>query len=950
MKPSRFANIKLLLSFVLVISLFAPFVSKAETTEILTVAEAIANNSGTATVEGYIVGHTTGTNSYDREAPFGNDYNLAIADSPTETDPANILPVQLTSEFRTQFGLQTNPDIVGSKIQVTGSLEAYFTVPGLRSPTAVTFVEGGPNPDNPGDPQTLTIAEAKTKTGQTVTIQGVVTADNDTIGGGRLSTYVQDETGGINIFAFDPSAYPALHAGDLVKVTGSITTYNGLTEIEPESDGIQVLAENQALPSPQAVTLADFMNEAAAEPLEGMLVQVEGYVQSVPDSPAGGGYNVTIVDEEFNGTTLRVMETTNAISSIEEGKWYSFTGIMSQYNSYQLLPRSSADITLLENQPPAPDPSGEYEAVVSRVVDGDTIHIETPVLGTTSVRFVNIDTPETYHTPKNELDQSQLDHGLAAKNYMDTLLQPGDEVIIKVGEEPLDDYGRLLAQVIRIEDHLNTNLEMVEKGYAVTYFIWPVGDMEEYEMYQAAVRGAYDAGLGIWNPDNPLLELPFEFRAREQGGGLDKPVGHSDTKQYVTPELWETVPVDKRIFFWSEAEAQAAGFTPADGGTTPEDPAILTIAEARDLADGESVTVEGIVTTVPGSWGSKGFYVQDETGGIYVYQSSDGISQGDQVRIKGTLGQFNDEKQLSDPTIDVLDSDQPLPEAAVISPAGVNDEVQGELVKLEGVTVTDIVEQSYGTVEFKAEKGDESVLVRIDNRTGYDYDGFTADYKAGDVINVSGIASIFKGTYQVKPRGKADLELADANASVGSLSFKTEAVNGRKTQVIISGQELNDLRAGQLTIQFDENSLNFLGAESLTDGLTNPVVSDQKGKVELAFAKLGDPALEGNQELIALTFVQKGKSDQAWHIQVKNITLADSKGNEKEQAAFIYYFSGETASLSGDINDDGRVSLADLALLSIYLGTESEAEIARADLNQDGHVDEKDYDLLVKAI
>ncbi|MET3696788.1 endonuclease YncB(thermonuclease family) [Bacillus oleivorans] len=950
MKQLRSASLRLILSFVLVVSLISPFVSKAETADAISVAEAIANNTGTATVEGYIVGHTTGTNSYDREAPFANDYNLAIADSPTETDPAKILPVQLTSEFRLQFGLQTNPDIIGSKIQVKGSLEPYFTVPGLRQPTSITFVEGEPNPEEPGDPQALTIADAKTKTGQMVTIEGVVTADNDAIGGGRLSTYMQDETGGINIFAFDPSTYPSLDEGDLVEVTGTITIYNGLTEIEPEANGIQVVAENQPLPSPQTITLADFMNEATAEPFEGTLVQVEGYVQSVLSSHAGGGYNVTIVDEEFNGTTLRVMEGTNAISSIEQGKWYSFTGIMSQYNSYQLLPRSSEDIQLLENQPPAPDPSGEYEAVVSRVVDGDTINITTPVLGTTSVRFVNIDTPETYHNPQNELDQSQLEHGLAAKEYMSTLLEPGDEVIVKVGEEPLDDYGRLLAQVIRKEDNLNTNLEMVQKGYAVTYFIWPVGDMDEYEIYQAAVREASQAGLGIWNPEDPLLELPFEFRAREQGGGLDKPVGHSDTKEYVAPELWETVPVDKRIFFWSEAEAQAAGFTPADGETNPEEPSIFTIADARKLADGETVTVEGVITTVPGSWGSKGFYVQDETGGIYVYQSGTGISQGDLVRIEGTLGQFNEEKQLTNPTIKVLSSNQPLPEAVIVSPAEVNQDVQGELVKLDGVTITEIKEQSYGTVEFLAVKGEESVLVRIDNRTGYDYAAFTSQFKEGDVINVTGIASIFRGTFQVKPRGEADLELSYVDDSIGSFTFTTAPGDGRKTKVILTGQELKDFRAGKLTIQFDEKALNFLGAESLTDDLTDPVVSEAKGKVELAFAKLGETGLEGNQDLYALTFVQKGKADQAWNIQVKDIFLADSEGNEEEQAGFIYYFSGETSSLSGDVNGDGQVSLADLALLSALIGTESEAEIEKADLNQDGQVDEKDYKILVKFI
>ncbi len=198
-------------------------------------------------------------------------------------------------------------------------------------------------------------------------------------------------------------------------------------------------------------------------------------------------------------------------------------------------------------------------------MDGDTIHLDTPVLGATKVRYVNIDTPETYHSPKNELDQNQLDHGNAAKVYLNSLLQPGDEVIVKVGEEATDDYGRLLAQIIRKSDGLNTNLEMVQQGYASTYFLWPIGDESDYEMYQSAVKKAKDAGIGIWNPENPLLELPFEFRAREQGKGLLRYVGNSQTKEYVAPKNFEEVPVEKRIFFASAQEAEANGYTAADG-------------------------------------------------------------------------------------------------------------------------------------------------------------------------------------------------------------------------------------------------------------------------------------------------------------------------------------------------------------------------------------------------
>ncbi|MBP3041298.1 thermonuclease family protein, partial [Bacillaceae bacterium Marseille-Q3522] len=425
-------------------------------------------------------------------------------------------------------------------------------------------VDPEPDPENPGE--SVSIAEArKAQTGQEVTVTGVVTADNTAIGGGRLSTYIQDETAGINVFTFETAGFPELKEGQEIKVTGKIDEYRQLLEIVPNADEIEIVSENNELPQALELSLQDLNNESVAESKEGQLIKVQGYVQEKPDAPAGGGYNVAIVDADFNGTTIRIMEGTDAISAVEEGKWYEFTGVLSQYNNYQVLPRKAADIQLLAEQPEPPSSVGEYESTVASVVDGDTIHLQTPVLRTTKVRYVNIDTPETYHTPKNEADESQKRHGEAAKAYLNELLKPGDKVIVKVGEEATDAYGRLLAQVIRQSDNLNTNLEMVKKGYASTYFIWPVGDETDYNMFQAAVKQAKDAGLGIWNPQDELAELPFVFRAREQGKGLLRYVGNSDTKEYVSPEKWAEVPVEKRIFFASPQEAEENGYSPAGG-------------------------------------------------------------------------------------------------------------------------------------------------------------------------------------------------------------------------------------------------------------------------------------------------------------------------------------------------------------------------------------------------
>ncbi|WP_144493799.1 5'-nucleotidase C-terminal domain-containing protein [Bacillus pumilus] len=421
------------------------------------------------------------------------------------------------------------------------------------------------------------IKKARQLIGETVTVSGIVTADQSAIGNGKLSTYIQDKSAGINVYSAQPNHFPELKAGMKVTVTGKITSYKGLIEIVPDQGSLKIDAVYQTLPKAKRVSVKQLETEQA-DKYEGRLVKVKGYVETKPAQPAGGGYNVVIIDKKYHSTTLRVMVDTNAIDKVKTGKWYEFTGVLSRYDTLQVLPRHQDDINLLKHQPKPPKMKKEYKATVDRVVDGDTIHLKKPVLGTTKVRFVNMDTPETYHQPKSELDKNQLRFGQQATDYLKTLLSSGDKVTLKIGPEAKDNYGRLLAQV-KTKKGLNTNLELVKKGYAPTYFIWPIGDEKDYHTYQKAVKEAKEKGLGIWSEAEPLLEQPFEFRAREQKKGLTRYVGDSAVKTYVSPDKWKEIDVDKRIFFASKEEAEQAGYEPIkDAGEVP-----LTILSMNDL-------------------------------------------------------------------------------------------------------------------------------------------------------------------------------------------------------------------------------------------------------------------------------------------------------------------------------------------------------------------------------
>jgi endonuclease YncB( thermonuclease family) len=384
-------------------------------------------------------------------------------------------------------------------------------------------------------------------------------------------------------------------------------------------------------------------------------------------------------------------------------------------------------------------PKSEYVSTVERVVDGDTIVLETPVLGVDKVRYLNIDTPETYHQGSYDInlidsdpDHSQKYHGELAKDYLNSLLKPGDEVIVKVGEEAVDQYGRLLAQIIRKSDGLNTNLEMVRAGHAVTYFIYPVGDEATYLDFQAAVKEAMDNKLGIWNEQSPVMELPFEFRARDMAKGYSKFVGNSDTMQYVQPNDYKTVPVEKRVFFVEEMEAIMAGYSPG----FDREP---IIADARYAQLGSTVTVEGIVTYVDG----KNYYISDYSGGIIVRSYNLDANIGDTIRATGKTSEYYGMLQVYSSQPEVISTGGTV-EPYSISAAEIGENTEGQFVALEDVKIISVNEYNeYTSVD------PSGAFFKIDTNETLDI-GDTYD-------NIIGVINYSYGSYKVITRSAEDV-------------------------------------------------------------------------------------------------------------------------------------------------------------------------------------------------
>lgn len=112
-----------------------------------TVADVIAlenTNKGPHWVKGYIVGAIVFNKPSEFAPPFSTATALYIGDDVSERDTTLLMPVQLPSgDVRAALNLMDNPDNVGKELTIYGNLEAYFSMPGLRSPTEYELGGGG---------------------------------------------------------------------------------------------------------------------------------------------------------------------------------------------------------------------------------------------------------------------------------------------------------------------------------------------------------------------------------------------------------------------------------------------------------------------------------------------------------------------------------------------------------------------------------------------------------------------------------------------------------------------------------------------------------------------------------------------------------------------------------------------------------------------------------------
>ncbi|WP_409342822.1 right-handed parallel beta-helix repeat-containing protein [Paenibacillus sp. MBLB4367] len=162
--------------------------------------------------------------------------------------------------------------------------------------------------------------------------------------------------------------------------------------------------------------------------------------------------------------------------------------------------------------------------------------------------------------------------------------------------------------------------------------------------------------------------------------------------------------------------------------------------------------------------------------------------------------------------------------------------------------------------------------------------------------------------------------------------------------------------AQEVILTYDPGSVEFISAVSVKPGVSLLTTSvNPNGTVQLILASAGPGnEITGRGDIVELTFRAKHVSQTtASEIKIIDAALADDQGIEYA-AALSSVNIQVIAGLPGDINQDNKVTVGDLAIIAANYGKNTSSpdweQVKRADLNGDGKIDIEDLTIIAMKI
>ncbi|MBK8231418.1 MAG: hypothetical protein IT349_02330 [Candidatus Eisenbacteria bacterium] len=185
---------------------------------------------------------------------------------------------------------------------------------------------------------------------QFVRFEGICIVPSGIFSGPTLQEFaVTDDNGTCCMSVFGGAITPFVNIGDRVRIVGTVTNFNGRTEVTSPNLTVTILSSGNPVPAPVPVTT--FELSVNGEIYESCVVQLNCVDITSGTWPLVGENQNLIVDDGTGPTTMRVDKDTDIPGSSQPTGPFTAVGMATQFDStspfsdgYQLQPRSLADL------------------------------------------------------------------------------------------------------------------------------------------------------------------------------------------------------------------------------------------------------------------------------------------------------------------------------------------------------------------------------------------------------------------------------------------------------------------------------------------------------------------------------------------------------------------------------------------------------------------------------
>ncbi len=203
-----------------------------------------------------------------------------------------------------------------------------------------------------------------------------------------------------------------------------------------------------------------------------------------------------------------------------------------------------------------------------------------------------------------------------------------------------------------------------------------------------------------------------------------------------------------------------------------------TIADARNQAIGQTVTITGVATNGPELGPIR--YIQDGTAGLPAYGSNlSSIQRGDSVTATGVLFEFSGLLELSPTTSYSILGQGTLPQPLLIPITSANESLEGQLVQIDNVTFVQSGVFANGSSTVQITDGSNTLDVRINGST--DIDGTAVPTGPVSIVALLGQ---FNANHQLIPRDLNDISPYVAPAREINIKLGGNNVLNNETYVV----------------------------------------------------------------------------------------------------------------------------------------------------------------------